>query len=78
MRILGMTLFLVALITLAGCDPTPTPEPTPVPEVDPDPVPEPEVLQGAILEPLDKARAVEDAVLEAKKAQDEQIKEQGG
>lgn len=78
MRLTCLLLSLAALAFLPGCDPVPTPEPTPAPTTDPDPVPDPEVLQSAITAPLEKARAVEDELMQAKDAQDAQIEEQGG
>lgn len=78
MRLACLLLSLAALALLPGCDPVPTPEPTPVPSTDPDPVPDPEVLRSAITAPLEKARAVEGDMLQAKDAQDARIEDAGG
>lgn len=81
-RLAAMKLRHAAMITLAGlllagCSPEPTPaEPTPVPEDEPTP----QVLAGdatelrdAIQAPQDKARAVEDTLMQAADAQREAI-----
>jgi hypothetical protein len=64
---------LLAAIALAACSPEPTPvEPTPVPEEEPTPqvvAGEATELRDAIQAPQDKARAVEDTLMQAADAQ---------
>jgi hypothetical protein len=68
---------LLAAITLAACSPEPTPaEPTPVPEAEPTPqvvAGDATELRDAIQAPQDKARAVEDTLMQAADAQREAI-----
>lgn len=59
---------LVALPLLAACGRS---EPPPPREAD-------RALERAIQEPQDKARAVEDQLEQARRAQDEKLREQGG
>jgi hypothetical protein len=64
-------------ISLAACSPEPTPvEPTPVPEDEPTPqvvAGDATELRDAIQAPQDKARAVEDTLMQAADAQREAI-----
>jgi hypothetical protein len=64
-------------MTLAACSPEPTPvEPTPVPEDEPAPqavAGEATELRDAIQAPQDKARAVEDTLMQAADAQRDAI-----
>ena len=63
----------VTILLLAACSPEPTPaEPTPVPEDDPTPqvlAGEATELRDAIQAPQDKAREVEDTLMQAADAQ---------
>lgn len=72
----GALTALTALL-LAACSPAPTPtEPTPVPEDEPTPQVmggEATGLRDAIQAPQDKARAVEDTLMQAAHAQREAI-----
>lgn len=63
-----LTLATFALL-LAGCVETPPPDA---------PREEDRQLERAVQEPLDKARAVEDQMREARKQQDEKLREEGG
>ena len=56
-------------LLLAGCVESPPPE---------TPREEDRKLERAVQEPLDKARAVEDQMREARKQQDEKLREDGG
>ena len=64
-------------VLLAACSPEPTPaEPTPVPEEEPTPqvvAGDATELRDAIQAPQDKARAVEDTLMQAADAQREAI-----
>jgi hypothetical protein len=81
-RLVATPLRHAAMISLAGlllaaCSPEPTPtEPTPVPEDEPTPqvvAGEATELRDAIQAPQDKARAVEDTLMQAADAQREAI-----
>lgn len=74
------TVLLLACLALAGCS-----EPPPTPEADP---PEPQVaapaggqhteLRDAMQEPIDKARAVEDAQAERNAERDQALEDAAG
>lgn len=66
-RIAGLML-LTSLAALAACHPS---EPPPPREAD-------RALERAIQEPQDKARAVEAQLEQARRAQEEKLREQGG
>ena len=66
MKLRPAVLLLLAAATLAGCVETPPPEPRE----------EDRKLERAVQEPLDKARAVEQQMQEAKERQDEEMREQ--
>jgi hypothetical protein len=59
---------LVVALSLGACTPAPPPPPDA----------RDRALQEAIQAPQDKARAVEDELMEAKRQQDARIEEQGG
>ena len=59
-----------AIVLLAGCRPEPTPPPPPDDSS--------RALERAVQEPLDKARAVEDQLKDAREKQDQEIEEGGG
>ena len=68
---------MLAALALAACSPEPTPvEPTPVPEDEPTPqvvAGDATELRDAIQAPQDKARAVEDTLMQSADAQREAI-----
>ncbi|GAB3731501.1 hypothetical protein GCM10028794_07770 [Silanimonas algicola] len=68
---------LLATLALVACSPEPTPaEPTPIPEKEPTPqamAGNATELRDAIQAPQDKARAVEDTLMQAADAQREAI-----
>lgn len=74
-RLAAMSAF--AILLLAACSPEPTPiEPTPVPEDEPTPqvvAGDATELRDAIQAPQDKARVVEDTLMQAGDAQREAI-----
>ena len=59
----------VLVVSLAGCVESPPPDA---------PREEDRKLERAVQEPLDKARAVEEQMREARKQQDEKLREEGG
>lgn len=71
---LPMQALLMALISLGACSSSEEPVPQPAP---PSHKPAPALLDDQ-LKAIDKAKAVEDDVLEQKKQMDRQIENQGG